>query len=259
MSTQDKHHVSFAELGCCCLIKDLATASLLEYVATHSHQTDHLAPLQYSTRVVIPAEVWSFLRGLWHLFSLLVILLLISAASSSDLSSRSLSHSILLTSNCIPAFTLQQHGQKGQNLIRSGIDDLTTILSDTEGPSLLQEYAAVYLSVRTLRSIQENSASQSIQRFTSESSSHLPAAISFCTYSRRSDFCHNASLSLQHSQEQECTPGNVFWFLVAPAAARSNSTCHSVMSSVCPSGCPSQDRHLFFFFQNFFHPNFFLQ
>ena len=36
------------ELRCCCcrLIKDLATASLPEYVATHSHQTDYLAPFR---------------------------------------------------------------------------------------------------------------------------------------------------------------------------------------------------------------------
>ncbi len=45
-STQDKHHVSFAELRCHCLIKDLVTASLPEYVATHSHQTDYLVPLR---------------------------------------------------------------------------------------------------------------------------------------------------------------------------------------------------------------------
>ncbi len=37
----------FAELcHCCCLIKDLATTSLPEYIATHSHQTDYLAPLR---------------------------------------------------------------------------------------------------------------------------------------------------------------------------------------------------------------------
>ncbi len=38
----------FTELRChChCLIKDLATASLLEYVATHSHQTGYLVPLR---------------------------------------------------------------------------------------------------------------------------------------------------------------------------------------------------------------------
>ncbi len=40
-STQDKHHISWADFAelccpCCCLIKDLATASLLEYVVTHS-------------------------------------------------------------------------------------------------------------------------------------------------------------------------------------------------------------------------------
>ena len=33
-------------LYCHCFIKDLATASLPEYVATHSHQTDYLAPLR---------------------------------------------------------------------------------------------------------------------------------------------------------------------------------------------------------------------
>ena len=39
---------SFTELHChfCYLIKDLATASLPEYVATRSHQTDYHAPLR---------------------------------------------------------------------------------------------------------------------------------------------------------------------------------------------------------------------
>ncbi len=51
-STQDKQHISWAaeqlsswaELCCYChcLIKTLGTASLLEYVATYSHQTDYL-------------------------------------------------------------------------------------------------------------------------------------------------------------------------------------------------------------------------
>ncbi len=36
LSTQDKQHVSWAELRCHCLIKDLATAGWPEYVATHS-------------------------------------------------------------------------------------------------------------------------------------------------------------------------------------------------------------------------------
>ena len=43
------HQLStFTELYYYCyyLIKDLATASLPEYVATHSHQTDYLAPLR---------------------------------------------------------------------------------------------------------------------------------------------------------------------------------------------------------------------
>ncbi len=43
---------SFAELCCCCWpIKDLATASLPEYVATHSHQTDYLRPCELDNSV----------------------------------------------------------------------------------------------------------------------------------------------------------------------------------------------------------------
>ncbi len=38
---------SFTELRCyCSCLKDLATASLLEYVAIHSHPTDYLVPLR---------------------------------------------------------------------------------------------------------------------------------------------------------------------------------------------------------------------
>ena len=51
LHTQDKHRISWAALqSYAATALDLATTSLPEYVATHSHQTDYLRPQELDSK-----------------------------------------------------------------------------------------------------------------------------------------------------------------------------------------------------------------